>query len=295
MFAKNCTGCTSVHNRNVKKARWNWDNCHAFKVSGDMYKICQTICKRSDNILRAIAITKHSEMTDANFSDLQSFVNRNSNATWKESGLALVECFKTTIHYYETIKSLTDSKGNSMVIDASNGKVPSADNFCQCFMQFYEDESAKAAGKQSLIFALMDVHLARLSGNTRVGFPTKVLNFFMAIHCLSPKASEMVTESLQGVSKRHIQRVSAKCRGPPVIHLTDKEIVLAVEKQIKMLRGRSGNESLRVAMSLDVNAIVILQAFQYLASHNAVIGGAYPNNWLEVGSTDKDDIQAVLK
>ena len=32
-----------------------------------------------------------------------------------------------------------------------------------------------------------------------------------------------------------------------------------------------------------------------MASHNAVIGGAYPNNWLEVGSTDKDDIQAVLK
>jgi hypothetical protein len=76
-------------------------------------------------------------------------------------------------------------------------------------MQFYEDESAKAADKQSLIFALMDVHLARLRGNTRAGFPTKVLNFFMAIHCLSPKASEMVTANLQGVSKRHIQRVSA--------------------------------------------------------------------------------------
>ncbi len=256
-----------------------------------MYKIGQMICKRSDNVLHAIAITKHSKMTDADFSDLQSFVNCNSNATWSESGLALVECFKTTIHYYETIKSLTDSKGNSMVIDASNGKVPLADNFCQHFMQFYKDESAKAADKQSLNFALMDVHLARLSGNTRAGFLTKVLNFFMAIHCLSPKASEIETANLQGVSKCHIQRVSVKCRGPPVIHLMDKEIVLAVEKKIKMVRGRSNNKSLRVAMSLGVNATVILQAFQYLASHNAVIGGAYPNNWLEVVSTDEDDIQ----
>jgi hypothetical protein len=175
-----------------------------------MYKIGQTICKRNNNILHAIAVTKRSEMTDADFSDMQSFVNRNSNATWSESGLALAECFKTTIHYYETIKSLTDSKGNSMVINASNGKVPLADNFCQCFMQFYKDESAKAADKQSLIFALMDVHLARLSGNTRAGFPTKVLKFFMAIHCLSPEASEMVAANLQGVSKRHIQCVSAK-------------------------------------------------------------------------------------
>jgi hypothetical protein len=110
MFAKNFTWCTSVHNRNIKKAHWNCDNCHAFKVSGNMYKIGQTICKHSDNILRAIALAKRSEMTDADFFDLQSFVNRNSNATWSESGLALVECFKTTIHYYETIKSLTDSK-----------------------------------------------------------------------------------------------------------------------------------------------------------------------------------------
>ncbi len=130
MFAKKCTGCTSVHNRNIKKAHWNCDNCHAFKVSGDMYKIGQTICKCSDNILHAIAITKRSKMTDADFSDLQPFINRNLNATWSESGLALVECFKTTIHYYETIKSFMDSKGNSMVIDASNGKVPSADIFC---------------------------------------------------------------------------------------------------------------------------------------------------------------------
>jgi hypothetical protein len=62
-----------------------------------------------------------------------------------------------------------------------------------------------------------------------------------------------------------------------------------------MVRGRSSNKSLRIAMSLSVNATVVLQAFQYLASHNAVIGGTYPNNWLEMGSTDKDDIQAVLK
>jgi hypothetical protein len=111
----------------------------------------------------------------------------------------------------------------------------------------------------------MNVHLARLSGNTRAGFPTKVHNFFMAIHCLSPKASEMVTANLQGVFKRHIQRVSAKCCGPPVIHLTDKEIVLAVEKQIKMVHGRSGNKSLHVEMSLGVNVTVISRAFQYLA------------------------------
>ncbi len=182
-----------------------------------------------------------------------------------------------------------------MVINASNGKVPSADNFCQRLMQLYKDESAMAANKQNLIVAVMDVHLARLSGNTRAGFPTKVLNFFMAIYCLSPKASEMVTANLQGVSKHHIQHVSAKRCGPPVIHLMDKEIVLAVEKQIKMVHGRSGNKSLRIAMSLGVDATVILQAFQYLASHNAVIGGAYSNHWLEVGSMDKDDIQAVLK
>jgi hypothetical protein len=32
-----------------------------------------------------------------------------------------------------------------------------------------------------------------------------------------------------------------------------------------------------------------------LATHNVVIGGAYPNDWLEVGSTDKDGIQAFLQ
>jgi hypothetical protein len=32
-----------------------------------------------------------------------------------------------------------------------------------------------------------------------------------------------------------------------------------------------------------------------LATHNVVIGGAYPNDWLEVGSTDKNNIQAFLQ
>jgi hypothetical protein len=50
---------------------------------------------------------------------------------------------------------------------SSNEKLPLTDKFHQSFMQYYEVDPAKAAEKQeSLIFALIDVHSARISGNT---------------------------------------------------------------------------------------------------------------------------------
>jgi hypothetical protein len=233
-------------------------------------------------------------LNDQDYFDLKKFVDGNSDNNWSQKGLALMDSFKSTLRYCKTIRELKDSTGKRVVV-GTDGDVPSADKFRKKFMTYYDNESIKSQEKQDLLFALMQVQLARLNGQTNAQYPTKVLNFFMAVHCLSPKASEVVTANLKGISKRHIQRISAIRRGPPVIHKSDEEIIACVEKQFKMIRQRSGNPLLRLSASLGVDATVLSKAFQYLNSHNAVIGGAYPHDWIAVGSSDTDNAEAVLK
>jgi hypothetical protein len=140
------------------------------------------------------------------------------------------------------------------------------------------------------VFLLLQALLEKLNGNTWAQYGEKLLNFYLVVHSMSPKASKFVTANLPGVSKRQIQCFSSKQCGTPMIHLTEKDMRTAVVNYCNLICAQLKNPSACLAWSVGVDATVISRVFQYLAAHNVVIGGAYPNEWLEVGSTDKDDI-----
>lgn len=161
VFAKDCTGNVNVRNRVHGKgnAHWSCNNCHSFIESKKIYKIGQTIRNRGLNILRAINANNRPELTDQDYSDLKKFVDGNSDSNWSQEGLALMDRFKSTVRYCQTVRELTDSSGKPLVA-ATNGDVPSTDKFRERFMTFYDNESIKSPEKQDLIFALMQVQLA---------------------------------------------------------------------------------------------------------------------------------------
>ncbi len=80
-----------------------------------------------------------------------------------------------------------------------------------------------------------------------------------------------------------------------MIHLTEEDMRTAVKNYCNLICARLKNPSACLAWSVGVDATIISRAFKYLTTHNVVISGAYPNDWLEVDSTDKDDIQAFLQ
>jgi hypothetical protein len=143
----------------------------------------------------------------------------------------------------------------------------------------YNAESVKEPQQQNLVFLLLNAMLQKLNGAKNPQYGKKLLNFYLVVHSLSPKASEFVTANLEGVSKRQIQRISTKRRQAPVIHLTNEEMIAAVEKHIQLIRNQLKNPNVRIAFSVGVDATTVIgKAFQYLPSQNVVIGGAYPND-----------------
>jgi hypothetical protein len=149
-------------------------------------------------------------MTESHYAEMKNFVDHNSDSGWSKARMALVNKLKTEMKYYEKVKSLKDSEAKAVVVDSFEGRVPSQQNFLDNFRKFYNAESVKEPQQQNLVFLLLQALLEKLNGNSRAQYGEKLLNFYLVVHSMSPKASEFVTANLPGVSKRQIQRVSSK-------------------------------------------------------------------------------------
>ena len=51
---------------------------------------------------------------------------------------------------------------------------------------------------------------------------------------------------------------------------------------------------MRVALSLSVDATILVKGFQVLHGAGVVVGGAMPNDWMMIDSDDKDDIKNFI-
>ena len=52
---------------------------------------------------------------------------------------------------------------------------------------------------------------------------------------------------------------------------------------------------MRVSFSIGVGATVVVKAWGYLVGENAIVGGVSPNKWLELETTNKAEIKAMLE
>ena len=52
---------------------------------------------------------------------------------------------------------------------------------------------------------------------------------------------------------------------------------------------------MRVSFSLGVDATVVVEAWRYLVGEIVIIGSASPNEWLELETTNKDEIKTMFE
>ena len=295
VFAKECTGSNPVNRSTGTKkiAHWNCRSCFELhKKTG--FKISQVLRDRVKKISKAMSVLdRKDELSDFDYEDLKNIL-KGEDKYWSERGLAFRDKVRREVNYYESVKKLGRSQSTSTIL-SSNGNVPSKDKFFLRFQEFYNKESAKPSDKQHLIYALLETMLAKESGIKNPKYSERILNFQLATYSLSKKTGDFVSANFNLASDRHIRRVKADRRGPAVINISDEDLVSHIVKHIDKIRVKSGDSSGRVVISLGVDATVVVKGWQYLPDKNVVVGGAYPNHWLEVNSTDKDDIKNFIK
>jgi hypothetical protein len=161
------------------------------------------------------------------------------------------------------------------------------------FKEYYKASLKNPKQHNDLLLALMDVSFARMNGVKNPQYPPVLMNFCLAAHTISPKAAEFVGANLDMVTERHMLKIAAKRRGSPVIHRDRDSMIKIVVGHIAKLRSLMGEDK-RIVWSVGVDATVVAKAYQHLAEHNVIVGGAHPNDWIELDSKDKNEVLSTL-
>jgi hypothetical protein len=194
------------------------------------------------------------------------------------AGIDLKMRIKNEACYFRSMQTLQQSRLTAASATTKGGFVPSKDKFIKHFLIMYRKEKLKPADQQNMLVGLMEAYIAKASGNRNPVMHAKVTNLCVAIHAMSPKSYGMMSANLGLLSLRQVRRLGVSRRDPPVISRNKQDMMTIVTRQIASIRHRFNNPSMRVAMSLGVDATVNVKAFCYLASHNVIVGGASPNH-----------------
>jgi len=210
-----------------------------------------------------------------------------------EAGLLLVRKAKSEHRYYENIQKLISSKATSS-IKTINDFVPCKDAFIDQFAKMYREEQMKPRDKQNLIVALAQAYVAKVNGHQNTAVHTKVMNMCLAMHAHSPKTYKLLAANIPLLSERHIRRVSAKTRDAPIIYRSEKGLIDIVTNHIKIICERFNNNSMRVAVSVGIDATVLVKGVQVLHGCGILVGLARSNQWLKIEGNNKDDIKKFI-
>ena len=136
----------------------------------------------------------------------------------------------------------------------------------------YRDEQLKPKDQQNLIIALAEAYVAKVKGHQNAAVHTKVLNMCLAMHAKSPKTYKLAAANLPLLSERHIRCVSSSKCEPPIIYRNEEQLIQIITKQIESIRNGFGDKSMRVAMSVGVDATVLVKGVQVLHREGVVVG-----------------------
>jgi hypothetical protein len=140
------------------------------------------------------------------------------------------------------------------------------------------------------MIALVEAYIAKLTSCCNPVVHTKVMNLCLAIHAKSPKTHKLIAANTPLVTECHIRRVSIKNWEQSIKYHSEQQLIEILTKHIELICNRYSDNSMRVALSVGVDATVLVKGFQVLHGACIVVGGAISNDSMVIDSNDKDDI-----
>jgi hypothetical protein len=180
---------------------------------------------------------------------------------------------------------------NAISIEGQSDSMPSMDNFLCKFNRLY---LTSEAFRGNLMVGLMTAFVAKLEGEKNPQYSQRVLHFMLALSAsVNRKAFQFVSANLCSVSVPHIARITSKKHSAPFINLDKDEMVFRVKEHIQKIRSQRVEAGLseQVAFTAGFDATVLAKSFQihYSSNGNAVVGGVYPNHFLQLPERNSGD------
>lgn len=253
-------------------------------TSGREAKLRQTIGKRAARFIRLNEILQDNrDITPSEIDFMNDFL-KTGDKTLTNLGLKVKNKVGLRVNYYLSFTPDIIAKFNPPAPGQASPSVnvPSVDNFLRRFTKHYSEEESF---HQSLLVQLLHAFMAKMEGVRNPQYGAKVLNFMLALASGgNRKAFEFVSANFCSVSLRHIARLTAVRRSEPFINVSKVDMVHRIRGYIDKIRSiSSGNSrSGRVAMTVGIDATVLVKAFQVCHSSQAIVGGAYPNHFLPI-------------
>eukprot|EP00957_Ditylum_brightwellii_P192614 14665024-Ditylum_brightwellii.AAC.1 len=137
--------------------------------------------------------------------------------------------------------------------------------------------------------------MAKLSGDPNLQYAVSALNFSLALAAsVNQKTREFVTRNLGLMSLMHAQRLFANTRLPPFINLAFEESAKKLCNHFHKVHQAMGSSSTPIAFTAGIDATIVVKSWQLLQSHGAIVGGVYPNHFLDVsGKSDKEAVELM--
>ena len=118
---------------------------------------------------------------------------------------------------------------------------------------------------------------------------------FPALSASDKRDYGFISTNLCSIYLRYANRLSAANRERPFIFHDKNDIIDLVGKQVTKIHHYFGDKPMNVAMSLGVDANIIVRGWNIIRSHNNIIGGDSPNHYLDIGYKTKEDMVKMLK
>ena len=93
----------------------------------------------------------------------------------------------------------------------------------------------------------------------------------------------------------HARRVFARSRIPNFIHITLNETTQNFYRHFHNILKATGSTSNPIAFTVGVDAMVVVKSRQLLQSHGDIVGGAYPNHFLDIKNKSDEETIVLMK
>ena len=152
--------------------------------------------------------------------------------------------------------------------------------------------------KESLLVALMHAFMSKLNGETNREFLPIAMNFFISIESLSRKTYDMMAANFLGPCVRTIQRHNQSSRNGAItecdVEFIRKRLKLFIETIIADRDENVRKEEAVVAISLGFDGTKVPQHLQVDYSHKAIVGGVYPDHFIDMSGLTEAEVKAIL-
>ena len=177
----------------------------------------------------------------------------------------------------------------------SSSFVTNSDPFLTKFVDTYKKNPKM---KESLLVALMHAFMSKLNGETNPEFTPIAMNFFISIESLSRKTYDMMSANLLGPCVRTIQQHNESSRNGAITQCDVEFIRERLKRHIEtIIADRDDNvpkEKAVVAISLGFDGTKVPQHLQVDYSHKAIVGGVYPDHFIDMSKLAEAEVKAIL-